>query len=545
MKTIKYAFSLTIAVAIITLSFAAFQSSPAMAYTVGPNNAGLGENRTGVGTAVWLNPNNITIPVGSDPASVLVKKGFIVTNYLWATNYGFNLPEDATINGVQVVINRQTSAHNPSIVDNMVSLVSDTGLISANKAYTNTWPLAMGTATYGGPTDLWGITTLSPAVVNSTAFGVALSATRDNNGNSDRFGFVDYIQVSVYYGYPTTTTVDCGNGNPVTVYGTPITCVATVTSLLGVNPPAGTVSWQTNGSGTFTPSPCTLMLPAGVSNCSVTYTPTAVGTGPHQVTATYNGSDSFTYSSGSQSVIVNARPVTVTADPKTKVFGDLDPALTYHISSGSLVFSDNFTGALTRNPGENAGAYAILQGTLALSENYALTYVGDYLTITKANASCQVTPYNSVYDALPHTATGLCTGLGEVVLEGLDLSGTTHTNAGSYNDPWMFTDVTGNYNNTSGSVNDVISKRPLTITADTKSKFVGQPDPVLTYTVTSGAFLPGDAATGALTRQPGETLGTYGILQGTLSVSANYSLTFNGATFTITEAKYFLPITFR
>jgi hypothetical protein len=33
-------------------------------------------------------------------------------------------------------------------------------------------------------------------------------------------------------------------------------------------------------------------------------------------------------------------------------------------------------------------------------------------------------------------------------LAGLDLSGTTHTNAGSYSDSWTFTDVTGNYNNT-------------------------------------------------------------------------------------------------
>ena len=44
-------------------------------------------------------------------------------------------------------------------------------------------------------------------------------------------------------------------------------------------------------------------------------------------------------------------------------------------------------------------------------------------------------------------------------LSGLDLSGTTHTNAGFYkDDAWTFTDVTGNYNNTSGKVDDNIGK---------------------------------------------------------------------------------------
>src|SRR2546423_11092832 len=42
---------------------------------------------------------------------------------------------------------------------------------------------------------------------------------------------------------------------------------------------------------------------------------------------------------------------------------------------------------------------------------------------------------------------------------GLDQTGTTHTAAGTYNaDPWTFTDVSGNYNNTSGTVNDKINK---------------------------------------------------------------------------------------
>jgi uncharacterized protein YjdB len=91
----------------------------------------------------------------------------------------------------------------------------------------------------------------------------------------------------------------------------------------------------------------------------------------------------ITFVSGNFSI--TARPITVAANSQTKVFGAADPALTYQVTSGSLVASDAFAGALVRVAGENVGTYAINQGTLALSSNYALTYVGANLTITQAN----------------------------------------------------------------------------------------------------------------------------------------------------------------
>ncbi len=46
-----------------------------------------------------------------------------------------------------------------------------------------------------------------------------------------------------------------------------------------------------------------------------------------------------------------------------------------------MVPGDSFTGSLSRVPGEALGSYAILQGTLALDQNYVLSYVGANLTI--------------------------------------------------------------------------------------------------------------------------------------------------------------------
>ncbi len=92
----------------------------------------------------------------------------------------------------------------------------------------------------------------------------------------------------------------------------------------------------------------------------------------------------FTFADGA--LAVTPRPIAVTADPRSKSYGDADPALTYQITAGSLVNGDGFSGALTRDAGETVagGPYAIRQGTLGLGGNYALGFTGASLTVSKA-----------------------------------------------------------------------------------------------------------------------------------------------------------------
>ena len=98
------------------------------------------------------------------------------------------------------------------------------------------------------------------------------------------------------------------------------------------------------------------------------------------------GADSGNYmfnASTTTTANIAQRPITVTADAKSKLFGDPDPALTYQVSGGPLVSGDSFSGSLSRVPGETVagGPYAILQGTLTAGPNYAITYNGANLTI--------------------------------------------------------------------------------------------------------------------------------------------------------------------
>ena len=96
--------------------------------------------------------------------------------------------------------------------------------------------------------------------------------------------------------------------------------------------------------------------------------------------------------------------LTVTADAKTKVYdrnAGTDPVLTYTVNP-ALDPGDNLTGALTRAAGQNVGAYAITQGTLAVpaKTKYSIaSFVSANLTITpKGLVVADAAALNKVYD---------------------------------------------------------------------------------------------------------------------------------------------------
>jgi hypothetical protein len=537
MKHNKFCIRIITVLAIIMLLLAILPVSLVYADNLGPRNAGAGADVAGIGTVTWGSPGNIST-VGSPYATMSVPASAI-THYLQGTQYGFTIPSGSTINGITVVINRQSSGRTaPFLRDNVVRLVKGGAITGNNKALTGTnWPnTGLGTATYGSSTDLWG-TTWTAEEINANNFGVVLSAVNAKTTRA-RTATVDYIQITVYYNMiSTSTTVNCGGGTPVVTYGSSITCVASVRRAAGVNTPSGTVTWTSSGSGLFTPSSCTLSGTGGTSTCSVNYTPSSIGSSSHLISATYGGDVYFTGSSGAQTVTVNKRPITVTADAKSKVYGNADPAFTYHITSGSLVFGDTFSGALNRTTGEAVGSYAINQGTLALSSNYILTYVGANLTITKrpitVTADAKSKAYGDADPALSYQVTSGSLVFGDTISGALTRAageslGTHAILQGSLA-------LSDNYNLTYVGANLTITKRPITITADAKSKVYGDADPTLTYQVTSGSLLSGDTFSGALTRAAGEAAGNHAILQGTLALPDIYNLTYVGSNLTITK----------
>src|SRR5213076_366881 len=233
---------------------------------------------------------------------------------------------------------------------------------------------------------------------------------------------------------------------------------------------------------------------------------------------------------------IGARAVTVTADAKSKTYGDADPALTYQITAGSLAFGDAFSGALRRAVGENIGTYAIAQNTLALSGNYTLAYVGADLTISKRAVTVTADAKSKVYGdadpALTYQITAGSLAFSDAFSGALRRA--AGENVGAYAIAQNTLALSGNYTLAYVGANLTIGARAVTVTADPKSKVLGAPDPALTYQIKSGSLVTGEAFTGALSRAAGENVGSYTIQQGTLALSTNYSLTFVGAQLTIT-----------
>jgi hypothetical protein len=235
---------------------------------------------------------------------------------------------------------------------------------------------------------------------------------------------------------------------------------------------------------------------------------------------------------------ITQRPITVTANAgQNKVYGDADPAFTYAVTAGNLVGPDTLSGALARTAGENVGAYAINQGTLA-NTNYGITFAPDNFAITQrpitvtANAG-----QNKVYGNVdPTLAYAVTTGnlVGVDTLGGA-LARAAGENVGAYaiNQGTL---ANGNYAIAFSANNFGITKRPITVTAGAgQNKVYGSVDPALTYAVTTGNLVAADTLGGTLSRAGGENAGAYAINQGTLA-NANYAITYAGNNFSITPA---------
>lgn len=254
-----------------------------------------------------------------------------------------------------------------------------------------------------------------------------------------------------------------------------------------------------------------------------------------QGTLALNGNYALAYVGADLSI--TKRAVEITADPKSKTYGDADPALTYQVSSGSLVFSDAFSGSLSRDPGQDVGTYAITQGSVALNSNYTLTYAGADLTITQRSITITADGKSKIYGDSDPLLTYQITSGSLAFTDNFtgSLARVSGENVGTYAIQQGTVALNGNYDLSYVGADLTITFRPVTVSADAQSKTYGEADPALTYQISSGSLAFTDHFAGALARDPGENVGSYAITQGTLVLNGNYTLSYIGATLTINK----------
>ena len=151
----------------------------------------------------------------------------------------------------------------------------------------------------------------------------------------------------------------------------------------------------------------------------------------------------------SQFTITRATAV-VSANGQTKVYGDADSALTTTVSG--LRNGDDasvISHTVSREPGEDAGTYAITPAGATLQGNYTVTYVPDSLTITRATATVTADDKEKVTATtdpdLTATVSGLKNGDAESTVS-YTLSRETGEDLGTYAITPAGDAVQGNYN---------------------------------------------------------------------------------------------------
>ncbi len=308
----------------------------------------------------------------------------------------------------------------------------------------------------------------------------------------------------------------------------------------------------TTGSGNFVAS----------DGVTATYSRVAgetVAGNPYHITATLSATvpgalDNYTITNSGADFTINKRLVTWTTQPASKTYGDADPNPLTTGSGSNFIASDGVTATYNRVAGETvAGNPYHITATLSATvpgalDNYTIANAGADFTINKRLATWTTQPASKTYgDTDPNPLT---TGSGSNFIAGDGVTATYSRVAGETvaGNPHHITatltaavaGALNNYDITNLGANFTINRRLATWTTQPASKTYGDVDPNPLTTGAGSNFIASDGVTATYTRAPGETvLGSpYAIYPtlGPVEVLNNYTITNNGAIFSITPA---------
>lgn len=269
------------------------------------------------------------------------------------------------------------------------------------------------------------------------------------------------------------------------------------------------------------------------------------GAGPASIATTAAGDYAIVVSVGTLSatnydftpfvngtLTIDKRTVTVTADAKTKNYGDNNPALTATVTGAVNGDELNYSLATTAVQFSDVGSYPITV-TLGSNPNYDVTATSGSLTVNARIATIAAEDKSKSYGDLNPALTAIVTGTvnGDELNYSLSTSAVQFSNAGNYT-IMVSLGLNPNYSITPKDGTLVINRREATIAADPKNKSYGDANPALSATVTgtvNGDTLHYTLGTTALQFSD---VGGYPITV-TLGSNPNYDVTITNSTLTI------------
>jgi hypothetical protein len=142
--------------------------------------------------SAYTNPDNAK--VSDDVYATRVHSGGKESDAnLIATGFGLAVPSDHIIVGVEVKVEGKKSG---GVTVSRLSLTQNgAGPVGSNYSADVIFGATDTDSVAGGPADLWGLGTLTPAIVNASTFGVYFTTLCATSSTS----YVDAISLKVYY----------------------------------------------------------------------------------------------------------------------------------------------------------------------------------------------------------------------------------------------------------------------------------------------------------------------------------------------------------
>ena len=285
----------------------------------------------------------------------------------------------------------------------------------------------------------------------------------------------------------------------------------------------------------------------------VTFTTTATaasGVGTYPISPSGATAANYTITFVNGTLTVAAAPLTITADNKTKLYGDSVPTLTltyagFVLGESEAVLTTPASVTTTATASSGAGGYPITVSG-ATAANYTIAFVNGTLTVAKAPLTVTAQDATKVYGSVNPTFTATYSGFvnGDTVASltkaaTVKTTATTGSPVGSYPiTPSGATSTNYTFNYVNGTL--TVTPAALTVTAQNKSKVYGAALPVFTATYTG--FVNGDTAASLTTPVTFTTTATAASGVGTYPISAsgataaNYTIAFVNGTLTVTAA---------
>ncbi len=203
--------------------------------------------------------------------------------------------------------------------------------------------------------------------------------------------------------------------------------------------------------------------------------------------------------------------LSIKAENKVKIYGELDPKLSLTITAGFLKNNDRLedivSGNLIRASGEDVGFYQINKSaTLTLGNNYTFDYVPGTLEIIKRNITISAKPTQKVYgEADPKILFEISNGslAFNDEFKG-QLSRLAGENVGSYEINEGTISLNDNYTLKFVANEFTIIKRQIEVVPSAPYKFYGDKDSPLEYEIV-GTMISNDKLFGSLYRDKGKT----------------------------------------